>query len=171
MRQSSSAVLNIATPEETRALGEALGRALHSAGPGALVIGIEGELGAGKTTLVSGVLRAVGVAGPVRSPTYTLVEPYETGGLNLYHLDLYRLTDAREVEALGVRDLLGPAAVLLIEWPSRGGAMLPQADLTLLLEYALPSSDGRELGRVLTLRAISSAGHKLVEQVLAAKSQ
>jgi tRNA threonylcarbamoyladenosine biosynthesis protein TsaE len=167
MRQSSSTHLNVATAEQMRALGQALGRALASAGVGALVVGIEGELGAGKTTLVSGVLRAVGVSGVVRSPTYTLIEPYETSGRQFYHLDLYRLADPREVEALGIRDLLGPTAVLLIEWPSRGVGMLPPADLSLEIEYHPAAESGRLLG----LRASSSAGDKLVEQMLAAKSE
>lgn len=167
MRQSSSAVLNIATAEEMRALGRTLGRALHSVGAGALVVGVEGELGAGKTTFISGVLNAAGVSGAVRSPTYTLVEPYEAAGRQLYHLDLYRLADAAEVEALGIRDLLTPTAVLLIEWPSRGKGMLPTADLDLGIEYQPPA----ESGRLLTLRAGSSAGDKLVEQMLAAKSE
>lgn len=167
MRQSISALLNVATAEEMRSLGETLGRALSTVGAGALVVAIEGELGAGKTTLVSGVLRAAGVTGAVRSPTYTLIEPYEADGRQLYHLDLYRLTDPREVEALGVRDLLSSTAVLLIEWPSRGRGMLPPADLDLGIEY----QPHAESGRLLTLRSGSSAGDKLVEQILAAKSE
>lgn len=150
-----------------RALGQTLGHALSSAGAGALVVGVEGELGAGKTTLVGGVLSAVGVTGAVRSPTYTLIEPYEAGGRQLYHLDLYRLTDAREVEALGIRDLLNSTAVLLIEWPSRGKGVLPPADLDLAIEY----QPHAESGRLLSLRSGSSAGDKLVEQILAAKSE
>jgi tRNA threonylcarbamoyladenosine biosynthesis protein TsaE len=102
MRQSTSALVNVATADDMRALGRALGSALLTATGGALVIGIEGELGAGKTTLVSGILASVGVAGAIRSPTYTLIEPYEAAGLQLYHIDLYRLSGAREVEALGI---------------------------------------------------------------------
>jgi len=146
-----------------RALGRALGSALRTAG-GALVIGFEGELGAGKTTLVAGVLAGVGVAGAIRSPTYTLIEPYEAGGLQLYHIDLYRLNGAREVEALGIRDLLDARSVLLIEWPSRGEGALPAADLSVSIEYQAG-------GRLLTARAHSSAGDKLVEQILAATSE
>lgn len=167
MRQSGSTLLNVATAEQMRALGQALGRALSSAAAGALVVGIEGELGAGKTTLVSGILEAAGVSGVVRSPTYTLVEPYEASGRQFYHLDLYRLTHPREVEALGIRDLLSSTAVLLIEWPSRGAGMLPPADLDLDIEYQPYVESGRLLG----LRSGSSAGDKLVEQILAAKSQ
>jgi tRNA threonylcarbamoyladenosine biosynthesis protein TsaE len=167
VRQSSAAVLNVVTPDDMRALGRALGRALPATGTGALVIGIEGDLGTGKTTLVGGVLAGVGLTGATRSPTYTLIEPYEAAGKQLYHIDLYRLASAREVEALGIRDLLTNSSVLLIEWPSRGAGMLPPADLHLFIEYV----PGTERGRVLTLRAGSSAGDKLVEQMLAANSE
>jgi tRNA threonylcarbamoyladenosine biosynthesis protein TsaE len=121
--------VKVATADHMRALGRALGDALRTVSGGALVIGIEGELGAGKTTLVGGILAALGVTGAIRSPTYTLIEPYEAAGLQLYHIDLYRLSSAREVEALGIRDLLDARAVLLIEWPSRGAGALPTEDL------------------------------------------
>jgi tRNA threonylcarbamoyladenosine biosynthesis protein TsaE len=167
VRQSSAAVLNVGTPDDMRAIGRTLGHALSAAGSGALVIGIEGDLGTGKTTLVGGALAGMGLAGPARSPTYTLIEPYEAAGRQLHHIDLYRLASAREVEALGLRDLLTASSVLLIEWPSRAAGALPPADLDLFIEYV----PGSEQGRVLTLRAGSSAGHKLVEQILAATSQ
>lgn len=150
-----------------RALGRALGDALRTAGSGALVIGIEGELGAGKTTLVGGVLAGLGVTGAIRSPTYTLIEPYEAAGLQLHHIDLYRLSSAREVEALGIRDLLDERAVLLIEWPSRGAGALPTEDLSVSIEY---QGSGTQL-RLLTARAGSSTGDKLLEQILAATSE
>jgi tRNA threonylcarbamoyladenosine biosynthesis protein TsaE len=150
-----------------RALGRALGAALSSDAGGALVIGIEGELGAGKTTLVGGVLAGVGVAGAVRSPTYTLIEPYEAAGLQLYHIDLYRLTGPREVEALGIRDLLDARAVLLIEWPSRAAGALPTEDLSISIEY---QGSGAQR-RLLKAQAHSSAGDKLLEQLFAATSQ
>ena len=154
-----------------RALGRALGAALRTSGSGALVIGIEGELGAGKTTLVGGILAALGVTGAIRSPTYTLIEPYEAAGLQLYHIDLYRLNSAREVEALGIRDLLDARAVLLIEWPSRGAGALPTEDLSVAIEYQGPTAAGGEQRRLLTAQAHSSAGDKLLEQILAATSQ
>lgn len=154
-----------------RTLGRALGAALRTTGSGALVIGIEGELGAGKTTLVSGILAALGVTGAIRSPTYTLIEPYEAAGLQLYHIDLYRLNSAREVEALGIRDLLDARAVLLIEWPSRGAGALPTEDLSVAIEYqGLPAGGGAQR-RLLTAQAHSSAGDKLLEQILAANSE
>jgi len=167
-----------------QALGQALGQSLPDGGTGALVIGFEGELGAGKTTLVQGVLRALGARGAIRSPTYTLIEPYELGERRLYHLDLYRLAEPGEAEALGLRDLLEPSSVLLIEWPSRGAGWLPPADLAIDIEYAgatgarqgspAPGTDaGDEAGaaRTLTLKAGSSAGEQLIERLLVATSQ
>src|SRR5690606_29357034 len=96
-------------------------------------------------TLVGGILRAYGIAGPVRSPTYTLIEPYETQRRTLYHLDLYRLVDPDEVEPLGIRDLLAAPAVLLIEWPSRAVGALPPADLRIEIAYPAAGREGREV--------------------------
>lgn len=206
MRQSSSLTLHAASAQEMYALGSALGSALGGTlprgGTGTLVVGFEGELGAGKTTLVQGVLNALGVTGVIRSPTYTLIEAYEAAGRRLYHLDLYRLAGADEVEALGLRDLLEDTAVLLIEWPARGAGFLPPADLEISIEYPgeyprdgerrddgpalgsgsgaarpMSATEGRNTpgsggnGRVLTLRAGSSAGAQLIERLLAATSQ
>ncbi len=153
MRQSDSARLTVPDPEATRAFGRALGLALrdHSGGP--LVVAIRGDLGAGKTTLVGGLLNGIGVPGVVRSPTYTLIEPYEVGERRFYHLDLYRLADPREVEALGLRDLLSPQSVLLIEWPERGAGFIPAADLSLDLSYGEPGQ-----GRTIDLASHTPAG-------------
>lgn len=162
--------LNIATPETMRFVGASLAQALLKAGPdsitqGPIVIGVEGELGAGKTTLVAGFLAALGVPGPVRSPTYTLVESYEACGLHLYHLDLYRLVDPREVEPLGVRDLLLPSAVLLIEWPSRGAGALPPTDVDLTIQYESAAAGARRLLAV----SNTQCGDKLVRAIVTAK--
>lgn len=97
---------------------------------------LRGELGAGKTTLVRAWLRGLGHEGPVRSPTYTLIEPYELPGGPCYHLDLYRLGDPEELEFLGLRDLLEVPALVLVEWPERGEGVLPPADLTIAIEHA-----------------------------------
>ena len=148
-----------------RATGRALGAAVLESAGAALVITLQGELGAGKTTLVSGVLGALGIAGPVRSPTYTLIEPYETARLQVYHLDLYRLVDASEVEALGIRDLLNEGAVLLVEWPERGEGALPPVDLAVTIDYAT-STDGE--GRRLALAAGSVAGTDALRRFLRA---
>lgn len=183
MRKSSTVTLQAASAQRMHALGQALGRALPVGAAAALVIGIDGELGTGKTTFVQGVLGALGVTGVIRSPTYTLIETYQTAAHQLYHLDLYRLQDAGEVEALGLRDLLQHSAVLLIEWPARGAAALPPLDLHIMIEYEPGEADlaiGRGLqhranfaskadqdGRRLTLRAGSSEGALLVERFLA----
>ncbi|TVQ94696.1 MAG: tRNA (adenosine(37)-N6)-threonylcarbamoyltransferase complex ATPase subunit type 1 TsaE [Chromatiaceae bacterium] len=106
------------------------------------VIYLQGELGVGKTTLVRGLLHALGHRGPVRSPTYTLIEPYETLTPPVWHLDLYRLGDAGELEYLGLADLLDGRSLLLIEWPERGAGALPAADLRVQLDYA---GNGRRL--------------------------
>lgn len=99
------------------------------------VIYLTGDLGTGKTTLVRGLLRGLGYDGPVRSPTYTLLEPYELPTLRLYHLDLYRVADAEELEYLGLRDLLDDESLLVVEWPERGEGALPPPDLILGLAY------------------------------------
>jgi tRNA threonylcarbamoyladenosine biosynthesis protein TsaE len=110
------------------------------AGAGAVqdgaVVYLQGELGAGKTTCVRSLLRSLGVTGPVRSPTYTLVETYRVATLTCVHVDLYRLQSLTEVDELGLRDQVGPTSLLLVEWPERGGAALPPADLTVDLGYA-----------------------------------
>lgn len=113
----------------TEAFGARLAALL---GDGA-VVHLRGALGAGKTTLCRGLLRALGHAGAVKSPTYTLVESYACGERRVHHFDLYRLRDPLELEDLGVRDYLDGEALLLIEWPERGDACTPAADLVLEL--------------------------------------
>src|SRR5690606_31263679 len=97
------------------------------------LVTLSGELGAGKTSLVRGLMRALGHAGIVRSPTYTLIEPYEFDGQRVLHLDLYRLASVAELEPLGVRDEFGGDALLVIEWPERAAGALPAADLEITL--------------------------------------
>ncbi len=135
---------------------ERLGARLAAAVVSECVIYLYGDLGAGKTTLVRGFLRGLGYQGAVKSPTYTLMEPYEVGGRPLYHLDLYRLGDPGELEYLGIRDLLGQGAVLLVEWPERGRGELPQPDLLVDIEY-------QTRGRRLRLTAPTDRGRKLLE--------
>ncbi len=101
-----------------------------------------GELGAGKTSLARGLLRACGIEGPVRSPSYTLVEPYQSQGHTLLHMDLYRLRDPEELEGLGLRDFAPDQAWWIVEWPERGAMFLPPP--TLRIELSLCGA-GRQL--------------------------
>jgi tRNA threonylcarbamoyladenosine biosynthesis protein TsaE len=152
--------LAVADAQATRTVGASLARALLAVEV-PFVIALEGELGAGKTTLVGGLLNALGFKGHARSPTYTLIEPYDLDGRAIYHLDLYRLTDPQEVEALGIRDLLEPKAVFLIEWPERGGGLLPDFDLQVRIHYRAES------GREIDLLSGSTAGESVVRHVMA----
>ncbi len=140
---------------DSAAAQEALGGHLARVSPPGLVIYLDGELGTGKTTLARGFLRGLGFLGPVRSPTYTLIEPYPFADRLCYHLDLYRLGDPGELEYLGIRDLLTPETLLLVEWPERGAGELPPADLVIHLD----SAPG---GRWLTLAAASSLGEEVL---------
>ncbi len=136
----------------------AFGACLGAHMPGRLVVYLEGDLGTGKTTLVRGILQGRGHQGPVRSPTYTLIEPYELPGAQVYHLDLYRLSDPEELEYLGLRDLSGEDALLLVEWADRGAGALPPPDLTIRIQY-------RPHGRHLTLIDGDECGLLLIESV------
>jgi tRNA threonylcarbamoyladenosine biosynthesis protein TsaE len=142
--------LSLIDSHATDLLGESLARALpntvfaaaDSSGPQAMrrdgqgAVGyFHGELGAGKTTCVRSLLRTLGVARLVRSPTYSLLETYRLGALTCVHVDLYRVQTLTEIDELGLRDLVGPSCLMLIEWPERGGIALPPADLELLLRY------------------------------------
>jgi len=146
-------VPNLPLPDEnaTLALGAAL--APHLA-PGVL-IALRGELGAGKTTLVRGMLRALGHAGRVKSPTYALVEVYELSRLFLYHFDFYRFHDPSEWIEAGFRDIFNGQNVCLVEWPERARGQLPPADLEITLELTEP-------GRLAKLAAFSPAGERLL---------
>jgi tRNA threonylcarbamoyladenosine biosynthesis protein TsaE len=117
-----------------------------------MVIYLHGDLGAGKTTLVRGVLNALGYKGRVKSPTYTLVEPYHVAGLDLRHFDLYRMQDEEEWNSAGFRDELNGHNILFIEWPEHAQGLLPQADLVIALQI-LPQGRNVEIaGRTPTGR-------------------
>jgi tRNA threonylcarbamoyladenosine biosynthesis protein TsaE len=128
--------LALADSGHTERLGAALARCAPRSAAGALTVYLQGELGAGKTTLARGLLRELGVTGIVRSPSYTLLESYECAGLRILHLDLYRLDGAQDLGVLGWRDEWRAGALFLIEWPERGAGALPPADLQLTLSIA-----------------------------------
>jgi tRNA threonylcarbamoyladenosine biosynthesis protein TsaE len=152
-RSAPDPVPTLTLPDEnaTLALGAALAARLE---PGMLVA-LRGELGAGKTTLVRGLLRALGYAGRVKSPTYTLVEVYELSRLSLYHFDFYRFHDPSEWIDAGFRDMFNGQNICLFEWPERAQGQLPAADLDIALEVTEP-------GRTATLTASSPAGERLL---------
>ena len=144
----------------TEALGARLAATLP-ANPSGLLIALEGDLGAGKTTLVRAFLRALGHAGPVPSPSYTLVEPYELDRGRYYHVDLYRLADAGELEFLGWSDLR--EGVVLVEWPERAPEILASSDLSIKLAY-------RGTGRGALLESHGAAGERWLRRAAAAES-
>ena len=117
----------------TEALGAALAASFEPAPQRAVIVLLQGDLGAGKTTLARGLLRALGVRGSVRSPTFALLEPHDTPRARVIHLDLYRLSSADDLEALGLADYDEAGTLWLVEWPERGAGVLPAADLELRL--------------------------------------
>lgn len=150
------AELSIADEQAMVAFGQRLASLLI---PGMLVF-LHGELGAGKTTLTRGLARGLGHQGAVKSPTYTLVEPYLDLSPPLYHFDLYRLGDAEELEYMGMRDYLDSGAVSVVEWPERGAGFLPAPDLAITIE---PAGHGRQV----LLESATDAGGACINAVSA----
>ena len=140
---------------ETVAIGGVIAAEIVRRYQGDALVFLHGQLGAGKTTLVRGVLEALGYSGTVKSPTYTLVEPYTLASVTVYHFDLYRLGDPEELEFMGIRDYFGEDAICIVEWPGRGTGVLPPADLVINIE-----PDGK--GRRLQLCASSAKGKSVV---------
>jgi tRNA threonylcarbamoyladenosine biosynthesis protein TsaE len=149
--------------QATSLLGQALAHAVHShlddIRAHGLQLNLSGDLGAGKTALVRGMLKALGVAGPVKSPTFALLEPYSVSSLDFHHFDFYRFADPNEFGSSGFRDLFGPGRICAIEWPERAGPRLPTADLSIAL-----SVDGD--GRTASITAASQLGQACLTSAL-----
>ena len=126
---------------------EMLGAQIACAAGSCCVFYLDGPLGAGKTVLARGYIRELGFIGPVKSPTFTLVEPYDVGGVVLNHFDLYRLNDPRELEFIGIEDYFSSGANVIVEWAEKGVGFLPIPDLYISLDY-LSQSDSRQASLV-----------------------
>jgi len=156
-------------PDEaaTAALGGALAQAARTLPAQAIHVQLSGDLGAGKTTLSRAILRALGHAGKVRSPTYTLCEPYHVARadgspLTVYHFDLYRFADPEEWIDAGFRDCFAEPALSLVEWPEKAGRLLGEPDLHLLLQTDTTAADVTAEGRVAVLHAYTPTGLTLL---------
>ena len=136
----------------------AFGQAISALIKNPMVITLQGQLGAGKTTLSRGILQGLGHCGSVKSPTYTLVEPYRLPAGQVFHFDLYRIIDAEELEYMGFSEYLAEALLCLIEWPERGQGFLPQADVAIEISHS-----GE--GRCVTLTAYSKVGEQLIDRL------
>jgi tRNA threonylcarbamoyladenosine biosynthesis protein TsaE len=146
--------LKLPSPESTLRLGEALAA---GAGPGRVVF-ISGDLGAGKTTLVRGLLRGLGYAGRAKSPTYALVEPYSFSSLDLYHFDFYRFKDRSEWLNSGFREHFNPHSLCVVEWPEKAGDLLATPDLQIRLDFDADARRAR-------FQAFSDAGRAWLSQL------
>ncbi len=154
--------LRWSSEDDTRAFADALAKQVQSAGSDLNAsIHLRGDLGAGKTTLVRYLLKALGVEGRIKSPTYAVVEPYTVSGpdaqrLNISHFDFYRFNDPDEWEEAGFREIFASPGLKLVEWPEKAGQHLPAADLILAIE--LTPADERSV----SVQALTPAGARLL---------
>jgi len=153
-----TATLALDAPDEDAMV--ARGAALAAACEPGLVVYLQGGLGAGKTTFSRGFIQALGHKGAVKSPTYTLVEPYELPDFQVFHFDLYRLGDPEELEFVGIRDYFGDFSVCLVEWPERGLGALPSADLRINIKIAKEAN-----GRTVVFGADSDRGKRVLSRM------
>lgn len=140
----------LSTEQATEALAANIASMLQAPA----MVYLQGDLGAGKTTLARALLQALGVSGRVKSPTYTLVEPYSIQGIDYYHFDLYRLSSPLELEAIGIQDYIKPNSICLVEWPEKGQGILPKPDLVINLQID-PHSE-TENGRICELHSANT---------------
>ena len=147
LNTNSSVDIYLADEASTEAFAKQIANLVEQA----VVIYLEGDLGAGKTTFSRGFIQGLGHVGKVKSPTYTLVEPYEIEPWRVFHFDLYRLSDPEELEFMGIRDYFDEDCLCLVEWPDKGAGLLASADLHISIEFS-------QNGRALKLEALSEYG-------------
>ncbi len=140
------------TDDETESVAAQLASVISKG----MIVHLQGDLGAGKTTFARGFLKGLGFVGAVKSPTYNIVQPYQTDHFAVYHFDLYRISDPEELEALGIRDYFDGDAICLLEWPENGKGLIPVPDICIKLDY-----EGE--GRKITFEPVSEIGHKTIE--------
>ncbi len=149
--------LSLADTEATVALGRSLACSVQSLKHG-IVAYLNGDLGAGKTTLTRGFVQGMGHKGNVKSPTYTLVEPYDLAQWQVYHFDLYRLADPEELEYMGIRDYFSQQSCAFIEWPEKGQGILQKADIVINLSYSKEQ-------RIVSITAENVVGEKILAEL------